>query len=411
MNPHEISGLMRIQNGTAFHSPFHGISTRMKSKGFKICRIGGVDVIVDYSWFVIFFLLTYSMAETFFPDAHKDYGRFWYWIMGAATTALTFISILVHELAHTWVSIKRGIRTTSIRLFIFGGMAETSSEPENGRDEFLIALAGPTASTLLGILFAFVYISIMAYANPVATIVQCAAMANLALAFFNLAPGFPLDGGRILRAFLWDHWNDMARATRTVGRIGDVLAVFLMVFGILQMIFYQSFLFGIWFLCIGFFLKRAAGGAFQSAATARRESPPRITVRQIMKKNVVAVDWLVTVNQFIDDYLYKYYFTEFPVLNRNELVGIVTLEGVRDVAVKLRNFKQIRDIMIPLEQVVGIRPEDDADSAFERMLETDADCIPVIEEGQLIGIILRRDIANYTQIKTSLENISQGNTE
>jgi len=397
---------MWIQNGTAFDSLFYGISTRMKSRGFRICRIGGVDIIVDYSWFVIFFLLTYSMAETFFPEVHKDYGRFWYWVMGAATTALTFISILVHELAHAAVSIKRGIRTTSIKLFIFGGMAETSSEPADGRDEFLIALAGPAASILLGVLFVFAYISIMAYANPIATIVQCAAMANLALAFFNLAPGFPLDGGRILRAFLWDHWNDPARATRIVGRIGDILAVFLIVFGILQMIFYRSFLFGIWFVCIGFFLKRAAGGVFQSVASARREPPPRITVRQIMKKNVVTVDWLVTVNQFIDDYLYKYFFTEFPVMNRNELVGIVTIAGVREVAVKLRNFKQIRDIMIPLEQVVGIRPEDDADSAFERMLETDAESVPVIEEGRLIGIILRRDIVNYTQIKTSLESAS-----
>ena len=376
----------------------------MKTRGFRICRIGGVDVIVDYSWVVIFFLLTYSMAEAFFPEAHKGYERFWYWIMGAAATALTFFSILVHELAHAWISIKRGIKTTSVRLFIFGGMAETSSEPKDGRDEFLIALAGPAASTLLGILFAFVYISIMAYTNPIPTIVQWAAMSNLALAFFNLAPGFPLDGGRILRAFLWDHWNDMARATRMVSQIGNILAIFLIVFGILQIIFYQSFLSGIWFVCIGLFMKRASVGTFQYVLATRREPPSRITVRQIMKKNVVTVDWLTTLNQFIEDYLYKYFFTEFPVFNRNELVGVVTISGVRDVAAKLRNFKQIRDIMIPLEQVFSIRPEDDADSAFEHMLETDADCIPVIEEGQLLGIILRRDIVNYTQIKTNLES-------
>jgi len=249
-----------------------------------------------------------------------------------------------------------------------------------------------------------VYIATMAYVNPITTIIQWTAVANLVLAFFNMAPGFPLDGGRILRAFLWDHWNDMARATRVVSRIGDALAIFLIVFGILQMIFPRNFLLGIWFVCIGFFMKRASVGAVQAAATTEtREPPARITVGQIMKKNPVTVDWLVTVNQFVEDYLYKYFFTDFPVVNRDELVGMVTIAEVRDVAAKLRDFKQIRDVMIPLEQVAGLRPEDDADSAFERMLETEAECIPVIKEGRLAGIILRRDIVNYTQIKTGLD--------
>ena len=380
----------------------------MNTRGFKICRIGDIAVIIDYSWIVIFFLLTYSMAEIFFPEAHADYGRLWYWIMGASAAILTFVSILIHELAHSWASAKRGIKITSIRLFIFGGMAETASEPKNGRDEFLIALAGPAASVLLGLLFAFVYISTMAYMNPISTIVQWTAVANLALAFFNLAPGFPLDGGRILRAFLWDHWNDMTRATRLVSRIGDALAIFLMVFGVLQMIFSQSFLSGIWLICIGFFMKRASGGAFKAAmiTATKREPPSRITVGQIMKKNPVTVDWLVTVNQFAGDYLHKYFFTEYPVLNRDELVGMVTMAEVGSVAAKLRDFKQIRDIMIPIELVAGMRPEDDADSAYDRMLETEAECMPVIEDGRLVGIILRRDIVGYTQIKTSLENES-----
>jgi Zn-dependent protease/CBS domain-containing protein len=323
--------------------------------------------------------------------------------MGTTASALVFVSILVHELAHSWVSIKRGINITRVRLFIFGGMAEAASEPKDGRDEFLIALAGPAANVLLGVLFGFVFIVTMEHMSPVTTIVQWGVMANIALAFFNLAPGFPLDGGRVLRAFLWDQWNDMARATRMVGRIGDILAVFLMVFGVLQMIFYRSLLSGIWFICIGFLMKRASGGALQTVVTTKREPAPRVVVRQIMKKNPVAVDWLITVNQFVEDYLYKYFFTEFPVFNRNELVGIVSLADVNGVAVKLRDFKQIRDIMLPVEQVVAPGPEDDADGVFERMLETDAECMPVIEEGRLAGIILRRDIANYTQIKICLK--------
>jgi Zn-dependent protease len=371
----------------------------MKTKGFRICRIGGADVIVDYSWLAIFFLLTYSMAEMFLPEVHEGYERLWYWIMGAAVALLTFVSILIHELAHSWVSSKRGLKTTSVRLFIFGGMAETASEPKDGRDEFLIALAGPAVNILLGVLFMFVYIATMESMDPVSTIVQWVALANLALAIFNLAPGFPLDGGRILRAFLWDHWNDMERATRVVGRIGDVLAIFLIIFGVLQMIFFQSFLAGIWFVCIGFFMKLAAGGALKTTFTTKREPPPSVTIRQIMKKNAVTVDWLVTVNQFIEEYLYRYLFTEFPVFNRDEMVGMVSVAEVKAVAVRLRDFKQIRDIMIPLEHVVGLSPEDDVNSAFERMMDTDADCMPVIDEGRLAGIVSRRDIVNYLQIK------------
>ena len=378
----------------------------MKTRGFRICRIGGVDVIIDYSWPIVFLLLTYSMAEMFFPETHVGYERQWYWMMGAIAAVLTFVSILIHEFAHSWVSIKRGIKIARVRLFIFGGIAETVSEPKDGRDEFLIALAGPAANMMLCGLSVFVYASTMEDASPVSTIAQWLVFANLALAFFNLAPGFPLDGGRILRAFLWDHWNDVSRATRMVSRIGDALAIFLMVFGVLQMILFQSFLSGIWFVFIGFFMKRAAAGTSQTAAAPKSESHPRISVRQIMKKNPVTVDWLITVNQFAEDYLYKYMFTGFPVFNRNELVGMVGIAEVRTVAAKLRDFKQIRDIMIPVERVAGLRPEDDADSAFERMMDTDADCLPVIEEGQLVGIVIRRDIMNYTKIKTALKNDS-----
>ena len=378
----------------------------MKAKGVRICRIGDVDVIVDYSWIVIFFLLAYSMAETVFPEMYKDHERPVYWLMGISASVLAFVSILIHELAHSWVSIKRGIKITSVRLFIFGGTAEAASEPKDGRDEFLIALVGPAANVLMCVLSGFVFISMMEHTNhPVTIIAQWAIVTNIVIAFFNLAPGFPLDGGRVLRAFLWDHWNDMARATRVVSRVGDVIAVFLIVFGALQMIFYQSLLSGIWLICIGFLMKRASSGALQAVAAApKREPPPRVLARELMKKNVVGVDWLVPVNQFVEDYMRRYLFTEFPVFNRDEIVGVVTLADVSGVAEKLRDFKQVRDIMTPIEQFAAPRPDDDVDSVFEKMLEIDADSMLILEEGgRLAGILLRRDIANYTQIKMILK--------
>ena len=375
----------------------------MKAKGFRICRVGGVDVFVDYSWIGIFFLLAYSFVEAFSPKPLLAHDRLLFWTMGAVASALTFFSILFHELAHSLVAIKMGVKLKYIRLFIFGGIAKNASEPRNGRDELLIALVGPAASILLGVNFVFLYSATIVYPSPVSLVFKWAAIANLILAFLNLIPGFPFDGGRILRAFLWDNWNDMARATQAVNRSGDIFVLFLIIFGVLQTIISRDYLFGIWCVCIGLIMKWALRDSLQVTAASRGAAPPRVAVRQIMKKNPITVDWLLTVNQFAEDYMYKYFFTEFPVLDRNKLVGMVTMAELITVPARLRNFKQIRDIMVPLEQVVSAGPEDDVNRAFEKMIEADADTMLVIEEGKLVGIIVRRDVVNYSHIKTFME--------
>ena len=174
----------------------------MKTRGFRVCRVVGIDIVVDYSWLIVFFLLTYSMAEMSFPESYQGYSRLQYWLMGAVATVLIFVSILVHELAHSWVSIKKGIKVTGVRLFIFGGLAENDSEPMNGRDEFLIAIAGPAVSMFLGMISICILVVMMSVTDssePVNGIIQWVATANICLTVFNLAPGFPLDGGRILQ--------------------------------------------------------------------------------------------------------------------------------------------------------------------------------------------------------------------
>jgi len=370
-------------------------------KGFRICRIGGADIIVDYSWPVFLFLVAYGVVKTFFPEPFSDEERRLYWMMGAAASALTFVSVLIHELAHSLVSIKRGVKIKSIQLFIFGGVAENDVEQKDGRDEFLIALAGPAVSLILGILLVFVYT--LVFLSPIATIIRCAAVINLTLGLFNMIPGLPLDGGRVVRALLWDFTNDMPRATLVACRIGDIAAILLAVFGVVQMLIFKNYVSGIWCVCISPLMKWASVGTHQIAASIQNEPPPPILVKQLMKKDAVTVDWLVTVNQFIDEHLLKHLFTEFPVFNREELVGMVTMTEVKAVPVKLRNFKQIRDIMVPLEQVDGLRPEDDVHGAFERMMEADVDCMPVIEDGRLVGVFLRREVVNFFQTRTNLE--------
>lgn len=372
----------------------------MKMSGFSLLRIGGIDIVIDYSWFIIFFLVIYSMAEGYFPQVNQHYSAPQNWMMGTIAALLLFISILVHELAHSFVAMKNGIKVESIRLLIFGGLAQIASEPKNGRQEFLIALAGPAISMVIGIFFFAIHYLTIGSSPAVAGIAWCVGGANIILAVLNLIPGFPLDGGRILRAFLWDHWDDLTRATRVVSQFGNAFALFLIIFGIMQFFLTQSLISGLWLIFIGLFMKQAAVGSYQAVVMKRTLSG--VQVQQIMTANVVVVDWLLAVDQLVQEYIYKHQFTNFPVFNRDELVGMVSLEGVKTIAKDLWGFKQVRDIMMPIEHIACLKPSEDASEALAKMVAADIGCMPVVEEGHLLGIVSRRDIMNLFKIKLDL---------
>ncbi len=374
----------------------------MKLSGFSIFRIRGIEVIIDYSWFVIFLLGTYVLSEMWFPSMYENYQVHQYWICGTIAVILFFLSILIHELAHSFVAIKHGIRVTSIRLIIFGGLAQVASEPKNGREEFLIALAGPATSMVIGMLFLMIYMYFFLTESMilVSGIAQYLALGNIVLAIFNMIPGFPLDGGRILRAFLWDRWNDMARATKVVSQIGNGFALFLIILGALQILFTQNLISGIWLLLIGLFMKQSATGSYQ--AVMLRRTLEGVQVRQIMTENVVTVDWLISVDHLVHDYIYKHQFAIFPVFNRDEFIGMVSLEEVKKISKDLWDFKQVRDIMVPVEQVAWLKPTDDATEALSKMISADIGHMPVVDGGRLVGIISRRDIMGLFKIKSDL---------
>jgi Zn-dependent protease/predicted transcriptional regulator len=375
----------------------------MKLSGISLFRIAGIRVVVDYSWFIIFFLVIYTMAESYFPQAHQHYSTRQYWIMGAVAAILFFASILFHELAHSFVAIKNGVRVTSIRLLIFGGLAQVESEPKSGKQEFLIALAGPAVSMALGMFFLMVYsfYAMNNWVSPVAGIAFWLGSANILLALFNLIPGFPLDGGRILRAFLWDRWDDMARATKVVSHFGNGFAVFLIIFGILQFLVTQSLLSGLWIIFVGLFMKQSAVGSYQGVMLNHALSG--VQVRQIMTERIVSVDWLLSIEELVQNYIYKHQFTHFPVYNRDEFIGMVSLDGVKSISKDLWGFKQVRDIMTLLEFVPCLSPTDDASDALSRMVSGDIERMPVVENGNLLGLVSRHDIMNFFKIKSDLD--------
>jgi Zn-dependent protease len=374
----------------------------MKLRGLNLLRIHGIQITLDYSWFIIFFLVAYSMAESYFPPTEKLHSTPQYWLMGITAATLFFLSVLAHELAHSLVALKQGIKVLSIRLFIFGGLAQISSEPGSGRNEFLIALAGPATSMAIALASWFLYAFLLLSGSyqPLAAMALNLAIANFCLAFFNMIPGFPLDGGRILRAILWDRWNDLTRATKTVSQIGNAVALFLILLGVVLLFFTQLMIGGLWVVFVGLFMKQSAVGSYQAAVL--KEALSGVQIRQIMTANVVAVDWLKSLEELVRDYVYRFQFTSFPVFDRDEFMGMVSLSDVRTVPKELWGFKQVRDVMTPADHVLSLGPTDDATEALSRMASADVGRMPVLEDGRLIGIVSRRDIMNLFKIKSDL---------
>jgi Zn-dependent protease len=321
--------------------------------------------------------------------------------MGGVASLLIFLSVLIHELAHTFVAKKYGIRIHSIRLHIFGSMSHLELEPQTGRHEFVITFAGWAVNMALGFfsLVVYSYFWMKQQTTPVAGIAACLLVANGTLAVIHMIPGFPLDGGRVLRAILWDRWGDKARATKVVSQVGNALALFFIIFGILLLPVIRS-LFSILLVIIGLFMKLAAVGNYQSIL--QRQALAGIPVRRVMTDNVVTVDWLISVEEFVQKYANRHPFTHFPVCAHGEFIGMISIGGIESVARDLWTFKQVRDIITPIENIACARPTDDASEVLNRMVSEDIGCMPVIENGKLVGIVSRSDIVNLFKIKSDL---------
>jgi len=372
----------------------------MKHIGFPPLRIGRIEIVIDYSW-IIMFAVILIITRSFFSQAYPDNTALFYWSMGCIASVLIFLSVLAHELAHIFVAAKFGIRARSIRLHVFGGYHPIEQEPQSGRQEFVIALAGWAVNIALSCfsLGIYAYFWLMQQAAPVAGVAACLLVANGLLAALHMIPGFPLDGGRVLRAILWDRWNDMARATRVVSQIGNGLALFFLIFGILQFLVTQNLFAGLIFF-IGLFMKQSAMGNYQSIL--QQKALGHVSIRQVMTEDVITVDWLISLEELVQEYIYKHRFKHFPVFNRNEFVGMVSLGAIKSVSRDLWTFKQVRDIMVLAEDAACVRASDNAFEVLKKMVAENIELLPVAEDGKLEGVVSRNDILNLLKIKTDL---------
>ncbi len=359
-------------------------------------EIRGIRIQVHYTWLVVFFLVTWSLAAGVFPRLVPGLNTGAYLGLGAAGTVLLFGSVLLHELSHSLVAQRLGYRVRSITLFIFGGVAAMEAEVRRARDEVAIAAAGPVMS--LGLAGLFFALGLAAPDPAAAALLGYSAYANLALAAFNLLPGFPLDGGRIFRGVLWLAWRDFYRATDVASLVGQGIG-WLLVAGGFFLALSGDILGGIWLAFIGWFLNGAAEAA-RTQANATRVFKG-IRVRDVMDAYPRVVPPSITVRQLVRDHILREGIRAFPVVEGDRLVGIVTVTDVRNLPEDEWEERAVGTVMtrMPL-RTVG--PEADLAAAVEVMAATGLNQLPVVSDGRLVGVVSRASVFRLLQVRREL---------
>jgi len=370
----------------------------MMKGSLRIGRIAGIEIAIHYTWFLIFILITWSLAAGYFPVQYQGWEVWVYWVTAAVAALLLFFSVLFHELAHSLVAKAQGLPVKNITLFLLGGISNLESEPEKPGVEFSIAIVGPLASVLLAGIFQLVDFLGYTGIGPIKAVVDYMVMLNILLAAFNILPGFPLDGGRVLRAIIWGTTSDLKKATAIATAVGQVFGWMFIIGGFILALT-VDFMGGIWLALIGLFLNGAA-------EAARRELELRsiwlnVRVATVMNDRPETVDPSAPVSLLVNDIFIKRGVRVVPVTHDGVLQGIVTIADIKKVSSPDWPSTSVGKIMtgLPLKTV---RPEDSMSVAVQQMAENGIDQLPVVIDGRLVGMISRADIIRYVQVHYEL---------
>ena len=386
----------------------HCYGERMPLPNWKIGRALGIPIHVHASWFVVFFFMTWSLATGYLPETLPGLSVPRYWGMGGIAALLLFLSVLLHELGHSYVALRYQIPITQITLFIFGGMAHMGKEPPSPRAEFLIAMAGPLVSLILGagclggVIMMDSFFARSGFQGFV-VLGGLLGMVNVQLGLFNLIPGFPLDGGRALRAGLWALNKDFDRATSQAALAGIGFGVVFGVVGAVLMVGAWSGAMGYsfatnggWLIFIGAFLFSAALASRRQAAM--RTSLTSVTVRQVMVHRVVTLLPDMSVQEAADQYFVAHGFGGFPVCEKGQVLGVVTVRDVQALPTALWPWRRVREIMRPASPAFCISPDWSVMQAMERMVQGGWDRLVVMENEAIVGLVTRSAIAHFLQL-------------
>lgn len=365
------------------------------SNAMSVGRLAGVEIRLDYSWFILLFLILGSLAGALFPAYAPEVSRLGHLAMGVAGTFLFFASLLLHELGHAVAARFRGMEVEGITLFIFGGMARTRSEPGSPGDEFIVAGMGPLVSFALAAGFYLVagIGTRWDVGSAVTVTAETLGYLNLLLAVFNLLPGFPLDGGRLLRAALWKVTGSLRRATAAAAGVGRLLGWAIIAIGIWSLLSAGAFIAGLWMVFIGWFLTQAARSAYQTVLLNQLMGP--LTAGEAMSPRPETVGPDLTVDELIHDYLLRRPYNAFPVVEDDVVVGMVTLNGLQDVPRARWKELVAGEVMTPLEQLVLVEPETPMTQVLEKMRDNEIRRVLVARDWELLGIISTSDVARW----------------
>jgi len=369
--------------------------------GFNLGKVFGIQFRLHYTWFIIFFLVIASLSWQLFPAYYPGWNHLLYWVMGVITTILFFISLVAHELAHSLVGRVNGIPVKSITLFIFGGVAQMTKEAAKASAELKMAAAGPACSLVIGGLFALLWVLTRGVIEPVAAMAYWLAQINVVLAVFNLIPGFPLDGGRVLRSLMWHFTGNYQRSTRIATWLGKGVAYAFILGGILMMFLLHEWLSGLWLILIGWFLQNAASISYHQVQ--QRETLRRFTASQVMTSNYIVVPPNITVSQLVQRYVLLAGHSFFPVADEGKFKGVLTLDNIKSVSQSNWDTTRVEEIMVPIDQLKVASPEQDALSIAEQMEENDINQMLVVNEDRVIGLIARDNLIRFLRTRAELK--------
>lgn len=364
--------------------------------GIRIGRLAGIDIFVHPSWFLVFALLTWSLSEGLFLEEHPEWDRAAGWAAGLTTSLLLFGSLLLHEFSHCIMARRRGLEVRSITLFIFGGVSSLKGEPNEPADEFRIAVVGPITSFALAGLFGVVGLALWGAGTGVDTAAFYLAAINAVLGVFNLLPGFPLDGGRVLRAFLWARSRSLQTATRVAAQVGGMMAFVLMGTGVVIALA-GAFLSGIWLIVIGWFLRSQAEASYGQLVTRNvLEGTP---VLAVLEPDYHAVHPTTTLDSLVNAYLLHHSQRYYPVSTNGGLAGLITVTDLQKFPRQEWLSRTVADAMTPADRLHTLAPDDSLGRASELIAAKDVNQLPVIDEGHLLGFVTRAGIMRILQLR------------
>jgi len=371
----------------------------MSGGNIPIGKAFGISIRLHYSWFIVFVLVAWSLAASYFPATYPAWELSRAIVAGVITSLLFFGSVLAHELMHSIVAKSAGIPVQAITLFIFGGVSQLSEEPKRPQDEFRMAIAGPLTSLVLGAVFLGIWFFLKGTIEVVSAIAFWLGWINIFLAGFNLVPGFPLDGGRVLRSLLWWRNQDLKKATRTASTVGRVVGYIIIFIGI-WMIFQGNWINGLWLALIGWFLENAAAGSYRQLALQEMLKGHKVV--EAMSTDCPIVSPELTIEQLVHNNILISGRRCFPVIQSSGIVGLVTIHNIKSVPRDQWLTKTVRETMTPFNKLKTVGPDEDLATVMQILAEENINQVLVVKEGNIIGMVARDNLISFINLRGEL---------